>query len=282
MKINELLTKIINQILPTYNGDIKEARAVALRLLAHHLHCKPYEMFAIPDHEINLNLAILNEDISKLKNGMPIQYITNEQEFCGLSLWVKPGVLIPRPETEELLHIIIKQKPTFDVAIDIGTGSGCIALALKHVFPQKRVIAIDIDPTSIEVTQINAIKHQLQIEILQLDIFDWEPISYFSSDERILVISNPPYVHPSERENMTQQVLNFEPEHALFVPSHDPIIYYKTILYKFSPLTSEFYFEVNPMFVKKLKDYLCSLNMNYTFFNDFKENIRFLKVLPKT
>lgn len=278
MKIHSLVSFVIEEILPAYNGDSNEARAVALRLLAYHLQCKPHEVFIMRDAEIRLDFETLKRDVAELKKGVPIQYITQEQEFAGLTLYVKPGVLIPRPETEELVNLIIKDKPAFDVAIDIGTGSGCIALTIKKNFPPKRVIAIDNDPISVEVTQTNATNHRLDIEILLQDIFSWEPTKTLNPEDKILIASNPPYVLLSEKSIMSPQVLLHEPEHAIFVPEEDPIIFYRTIIEKFCSFNTTFYFEINPLLKNKLKWYLNTKNKRCEFYEDFRGKVRFLKV----
>ena len=176
-------------------------------------------------------VASLLDALDKLKAHVPIQYITGKVSFCGLQLAVTPDVLIPRPETEELLDLIIKgNEPYKDTRIsilDIGTGSGCIAISLKSSFPGSSVLAVDSSIKALKVAEENAESHRCRIEFSRVDIFDkkgWEGLPLFD-----LIVSNPPYVLESEKQVMGENVVGYEPAEALYVPDDDALKYYHVI-----------------------------------------------------
>lgn len=169
----------------------------------------------------------ISEMVKRLKNHEPIQYILGETEFLGLKLIVTPPVLIPRPETEELvLWIAETEMPEAPALLDVGTGSGCIALALKDRIADASVSAFDFLPQALEVAGKNAELNKLEVEFFKADIMKWETSTWRNFDA---IISNPPYVRESEKENMSANVLNYESQKALFVPDNDPLIYYRQI-----------------------------------------------------
>lgn len=172
--------------------------------------------------------ALISDIIGRLKKNEPIQYILGMCEFWGMELTVNRSVLIPRPETEELVDWIISSTKVSPASIlDIGTGSGCIALALKKAFPPSKVTACDISEQALEVARLNGSNLDLDIRWLQADIRDVTP---FHSDERFsLIVSNPPYVTETEKKRMNRNVLDFEPHTALFVPDADPLLFYRHI-----------------------------------------------------
>jgi len=165
--------------------------------------------------------------VSKLKTYEPIQYILGETEFCDLTLKVNPAVLIPRPETEELVQWISKSaiQPGANI-LDIGTGSGCIALALKKQLQQVNVTGVDVSLKALETASENAQLNRLEVVFREADILNWGNYSWPKYD---LIVSNPPYVRESEKKQMDANVLNYEPEGALFVDDDNPLIFYKTI-----------------------------------------------------
>jgi release factor glutamine methyltransferase len=166
--------------------------------------------------------------ISRLKNFEPIQYILGETEFYGLKLVVNPSVLIPRPETEELVQWILKSDlPENSTILDIGTGSGCIAIALKNQIKNAEVFGTDISENALEIARQNALKNNLGVDFFQVDILKWEQFKWNKFD---VIVSNPPYIRESEKLQMHSNVLNFEPENALFVPDCDPLVFYRAII----------------------------------------------------
>jgi len=188
--------------------------------------------------QLNQEEILSNEEVTrfhlalaKLKRHQPIQYIIGRIYFHGLELLVTPDVLIPRPETEELVDNIInenanKKNEEFSV-LDIGTGSGCIALSLKKNFPVSIISAMDYSQNALNVARDNADRNSCQIQFYQYDIFHKQGWSVFPVYN--MITSNPPYVTESEKTMMHKNVLDYEPNDALFVPDNDPLVYYKTI-----------------------------------------------------
>jgi len=228
----------------------------------------------------NLNQSdVLNiyNIVAGLKKGHPIQYALGEVEFSDLKFHINSFTLIPRPETEELVDIIINSnlKPT--TILDIGTGSGCIALSLKHCFPEARVLGTDVSNEALDVSKRNADRNNLQVDFLCLDILiqDLNPNTFFS-----MIVSNPPYIIESEAKQMDDRVLKHEPHLALFVKDNDPIIFYKRIidLCKHYLLPNGvLYFELNPLFAIDVKNYADASNIfiSSEILNDMSGKQRF-------
>jgi release factor glutamine methyltransferase len=169
----------------------------------------------------------LTEILLRLKTMEPLQYILGTTEFYGLELVVRNGVLIPRPETEELVEWIISDYSGKEgLLLDIGTGSGCIAVTLKKFLKDFTVMAMDISTDALQTAKRNALLHNLEIDFFHSDIFDYDRIKGFEPD---VIVSNPPYVTEKEKNEMLSNVLDYEPSLALFVPDNDPLRYYRTI-----------------------------------------------------
>ena len=190
----------------------------------------------------------IREILGKLQEGEPIQYILGEARFYGMTLKVTPATLIPRPETEELVEIIVRENAERRGlrVLDVGCGSGAIAIALSRnlLFPE--VTAIDISREAADVARENARMLHARIDVLQEDIFSYR------TDARSLdiIVSNPPYVMESERSGMERHVLEHEPATALFVPDDDPLRYYRRIGLTGKEALREcgrLYFEINPL-----------------------------------
>ena len=163
-----------------------------------------------------------------LLEGRPIQYITGKTWFMGEPYIVNEQVLIPRPETEELVDWVIEYAAIKGKALrilDIGTGSGCIAIALKKALPEAIVSAIDISTSAIKIAATNAVALKADIEFIALDILN----TAFLPDQYDVIVSNPPYIPMQEMKNMELQVTDHEPNIALFVPDEDPLVFYKAI-----------------------------------------------------
>lgn len=162
----------------------------------------------------------------RLATHEPLQYVTGRCEFCGIGLHVGPGVLIPRPETEQLAELVVKMSEGKEGlrVLDIGTGSGCIALALNKLLNKPKITAIDISPEAISIARHNTIG--TDIDIRQVDILSLRPQEIEAFD---IVVSNPPYVLESERAEMEANVVDHEPRLALFVPDEDPLVFYRQI-----------------------------------------------------
>ncbi len=162
--------------------------------------------------------------IEKLKLYMPIQYILGETEFFGLSFSVNKSVLIPRPETEELVEWICNennQHTQLDI-LDIGTGSGCIAISLKNKFSNSNVTGFDISESALKTAYNNAKKNQLEVSFANVDILNDVNIN----QKWNIIVSNPPYIPEKKKSEISQNVLDYEPHLALFVDDEDPLIFY--------------------------------------------------------
>ena len=206
-----------------------------------------------PQEMMALNMA------EQVANGMPVQYALGEADFCGMTFRVAPGVLIPRPETEELVDWIVKDSQPSAVNcqlstvnyLDIGTGSGCIAIALAKRMKEAAVSAWDISPTALHIAQENAARNNVQVTFSQVDVLapiDWEHIHSNSFD---CIVSNPPYICEEEAQEMERHVLEHEPHLALFVPNDDPLLFYRRIGVLGLELLRQnraLYFEINRRF----------------------------------
>ncbi|MBA4242059.1 MAG: peptide chain release factor N(5)-glutamine methyltransferase [Sphingobacteriaceae bacterium] len=239
------------------------------------------------DENINQsNLINIYNTGVELKKGAPIQYILKEAYFYDLTFNVSNAVLIPRPETEELVDLIIKSQTTHNSPIsilDIGTGSGCIPITLKKHLPLAKVFGIDISEQALEVAKSNALKNNVDVEFIKQNILSNFLIlnSNFS-----IIVSNPPYVLNSEAKQMDVRVLEHEPHLALFVEDNDPIIFYKRIIDLCDKYLEEkgwLYFELNPMYAIDVKNYANDSKIfNFTeILNDMSGKQRFLKAQKK-
>lgn len=214
----------------------------------------------------------------------PLQYIIGKSYFRDLMLEVNKSVLIPRPETEELVSWVLEDHNELSqnqTVLDCGTGSGCIAIALAKEQTKFEVFAVDVDPTVLEVGIQNAFENNAQVKFIKQDILNLE-----SLDLKVnIIVSNPPYITPSEQIEMKPNVLKHEPHLALFVPEEDPLIYYRSILeYGMSHLVKKglIYFEINPRFLTEMKNLILSYEM-YTVEErkDIFDKMRMLKVQKK-
>jgi len=198
-----------------------------LGLQRHHLILNPDEIISENDH------LLFQNALEELKKERPVQYIIQSTEFLGLPLKVNENVLIPRPETEELVQWISKeiaQLPKQELHIlDIGTGSGCIAIALKKKFPKTHVYGIDISGEALQLAKENAKLNQADISFAVADILVQNELPFNHDLKFDIIVSNPPYVREMEKEQMQSNVLGNEPSLALFVSDEDPLIFYQAI-----------------------------------------------------
>jgi release factor glutamine methyltransferase len=197
----------------------------------------------------------LDKYTQELLTHKPVQYVLHEAWFGGMKLYVDENVLIPRPETEELVDLIVKDKKEKEIQIlDIGTGSGCIAIALKKHLPLCEVYAIDISSDALTVAEKNNVLNNTKVKFILSDIFEEITWNQFSSFD--CIVSNPPYIPSTETKLMSDNVTKFEPHLALFVPDNDPLKFYKTIARfaekKLSPGGSVFV-EVHENFAEEVK-----------------------------
>jgi release factor glutamine methyltransferase len=186
------------------------------------LHLKQHEEFP------EAKLIQLKEILRRLQNFEPIQYILGETEFYGMKFKVNPSVLIPRPETEELVDWILKDNPVKNASLlDIGTGSGCIPVAIGKNRPDLKIKAMDISEEALCTARENAIWNQVEVQFMELDILKWQEKDFDQKYD--VIVSNPPYVTRSEESQMQRNVTEHEPHLALFVPDEEALIFYKAI-----------------------------------------------------
>lgn len=192
--------------------------------------------------------------MQRLESGEPIQYIIGVADFFGRSFHVAPGVLIPRPETAELCEYVLSCRKTEEKILDIGTGSGCIAITLALEIPEAKVTAWDISDDALLIAQENAKTLGANVAFEKRDILD---TSLSTSQTWDVIVSNPPYIMPSERDGMEENVLGHEPSLALFAPADNPILFYQRIGdYAVHSLKSGgcLYFELNPLTADDVAD----------------------------
>ncbi|MBO5583576.1 MAG: peptide chain release factor N(5)-glutamine methyltransferase [Prevotella sp.] len=208
--------------------------------------------------------------MARLEEGEPIQYVLGRACFCGRSFAVAPGVLIPRPETEELCRLIMNTHPSESLNIlDIGTGSGCIAITLALEMPDAEVEAVDISPEALAIAEANAARLGAKVSFHQCDILSadspplgsgWEWVAP-STPKYDIIVSNPPYICERERADMERNVLDYEPHTALFVPDDDPLLFYRAIGQKALTMLVPggiLCFEINPLYCDQLIELLRS------------------------
>ncbi|MDF2436252.1 MAG: protein-(glutamine-N5) methyltransferase, release factor-specific [Bacteroidota bacterium] len=215
------------------------------------------EFVNIRSHELHLNsdktvseseLLKFNFAVKALKKEEPLQYILGKADFYGLKFIVNSNVLIPRPETEELVHLIIQDLKNTDSKVsilDMGTGSGCIPIALKKNLPLADVSAVDVSAGALELAQKNAALNNVNVNFFKDNILSPDLLLYSDYD---IIVSNPPYIKLSEKDSMARNVLEFEPHLALFVSDDDALLFYRKIadlaLQKLKP-GGRIYFEIN-------------------------------------
>ena len=204
----------------------------------------------------------LEKMMVRLEKAEPVQYVLGTAEFCGRQFQVAPGVLIPRPETAELCELILSDRPEEGNILDIGTGSGCIAITLALEIPGAKVTAWDISDTALRIASDNAKRLNASVQFEQRDALDSSFFMFNSSFSWDLIVSNPPYIAPQERDEMGKNVLDYEPETALFASEDNPIIFYERIGdYAIKSLNSGglLYFELNPLTADAVESYLKSI-----------------------
>jgi len=226
---------------------------------------------------------LFDEALKRLLNQEPIQYIIGTTYFYGNTFKVTPNTLIPRPETEELVEwIILDHASTRNKILDIGTGSGCIAISLAKHLSKSTISAIDFSKEALHIAQINANSNKVIIDFIHQDILIQKQ---FITDYDIIV-SNPPYVRELEKKEMAANVLEFEPNSALFVPDTDPLVFYRKIAqlimdsYAHSKKQRWLYFEINEYLPQETANMLTTLGFHsIEIKNDFRGKPRMIKAL---
>lgn len=274
--------KFLYEIIPRYYY-LDSAEPLVRDLLIYILDISKIEYLCLAsNYTLTTDELLKLEDVIKqLKDEKPIQYILCEADFLDFKFQVNENILIPRPETEQLVLLAKKfldaNSYIPNTILDIGTGSGCIAIAMKKLFPQSNVIGIDLSQSAIDLAEKNARKYELDVEFYQLDILK-DDFNLYNYD---VLISNPPYVLEYEKDEMNDNVTKWEPHSALFVPNEDPLIFYKKIINEFFiNRKSKFaFFEINPLSYQLLVVFLNSFSsLSYSFFNDYNDKIRYLVI----
>jgi release factor glutamine methyltransferase len=218
------------QLITVY--DAQETEAITLTVLAELLNTSKGIIKAFAEKELTLTQQEeANNILTQLKTGKPLQYALGYTEFYGLKFLVTPATLIPRPETEELVQWVLESVESCKLKVeslnilDIGTGSGCIAITLKKNLPGAQVSAVDISAEALHTAKQNAALNEVEVDFTQTDILNSQPTTHNLQ----LIISNPPYVTLEDKKQMHTNVTDFEPHTALFVPEDDPLIFYKAI-----------------------------------------------------
>ena len=259
------------------DGEIK----ALTRIIATELLGVPQMTFFLKDN-ITLTArqqALLDNAIERLKRQEPIQYILGYSVFCGLRFKVTPATLIPRPETSELVELIESEATGHESILDIGTGSGCIAVSLASKMPQSEVTAWDISTDALAIATENSKSNGQAVTFEQVDILAYQP----TGEQFDIIVSNPPYIKENEKEAMHANVLDWEPHTALFVPDSDPLLFYRTIAKKGLTVLKpggRLYFEINRAHGKETKEMLAALG--YTGIElrkDFAENDRMIRAI---
>lgn len=259
-RLKDTLIKMKERLLPLYG---ERETAAIIRLIFHYL--KGWDATGMVIHSGDELSPFVKDEIEeilkRLENHEPIQYITGEGRFHGLDLKVRPGVLIPRPETSELVDIIIDENEDKEdlVVWDIGTGSGAIAIALARGLKFPKILATDIFATALDTARENSDRLKTKITFLNEDIFGDEVGGKSPSTKFDIIVSNPPYIDESEKTGMERNVLDYEPHEALFVEDSDPLKYYKRIVEVANcrlDSGGNLYFEINPRHSIELKEML--------------------------
>ena len=237
--------------------DEREASAITLMLIEEKTGLSRTQILTSAATAHCADLLPLAQQVAR---GVPVQYVLGYAYFCGMKFRVTPSVLIPRPETEELVEWVISSVKRYGAEpriLDVGTGSGCIAITLAKRIPTAHVTALDISAEALQVARRNAEALHAEVRFQQLDILHQQPQGTYD-----LIVSNPPYVCESEKATMERNVLDHEPHLALFVPDASPLLFYEAIARQaLTPLTpnGQLYFEINRQYGTALTTLLHSL-----------------------
>ncbi|MCA6435369.1 MAG: peptide chain release factor N(5)-glutamine methyltransferase [Bacteroidetes bacterium] len=251
--LESLLSYYFKELENLYDRD--EIRSLFITVVEHYLKVdREYFQFNLETKVNQSELILIYNCANELKSGKPLQYILNEAWFYNSLFFVNEHVLIPRPETEELIEIIFKDSKTASKILDIGCGSGCIILTLKKLIPEASCTGLDLSKGALNVTLQNSKKLNLPVSIINADVLELNQLS----SQYDLIVSNPPYIKETEKGSMHKNVLEHEPHLALFVSGEDEIVFYKKIIdLCASSLNSggKLYFELNPLTANLVLNY---------------------------
>jgi release factor glutamine methyltransferase len=283
----------IRHLLDFYHSELKtiypseEIDALFLLAAEHYLGFSRNEILSKKEENLNQSDLIKLYDCCKeLSKHRPIQYILGEAYFYGSIFVVNEFVLIPRPETEELVDLILKENKSILSLLDIGTGSGCIPISIKKHSPEAKVFGCDISEGALQVAQKNAKKHQVDIDFFKADALDPSSIKKQTDKPFEVIVSNPPYINIREKDQMEKNVLEHEPHLALFVDDSDDTIFYKKIIdfCKEGLLSGgKLYFELNPLTSGIVKEYALQSKQFLTceLIKDLSGKMRFFRGVKK-
>lgn len=275
------IINIINEGL-TCHYTVGEVKALT-RIIATELLGIPEMSFFLKD-EVTLTTektVLLDNAIARLQKQEPIQYILGYSDFCGLRFKVNTSTLIPRPETSELVEWAASEAAGKEHILDIGTGSGCIAISLAHLLPETNVEAWDISAEALKTAEENSLSNNTKVAFALVDILNYTPVDVKFD----IIISNPPYIKELEKKDILANVLNWEPHTALFVPNNNPLLFYRAIAEKGKNMLhsgGKLFFEINRSHGKEIIEMLTSLGYtNIELRKDFADNDRMIKaILP--
>jgi release factor glutamine methyltransferase len=281
-------SNLLRDLLPYFMRKLKavyeesEIESIFFRITEDTLNLPKRSVLTEEKRLTESELLTFKDYVDRLAANEPLQYILGEADFLGLKFKVSPAVLIPRPETEELVDLIIrenKSKSPLEI-LDIGCGSGCIPIALKKNIPQSKVTSIDISAAAIEIAKQNASVINADVFFLEQDVF---ADSLFKLTPVDLIVSNPPYITDAEKSLMHANVMEHEPALALFVPNSDPLKFYNRIFqFAQSHLKPNglIYFEINPLYADDLVKKALQLKFSSAVLcPDLSGKNRFLKVI---
>ncbi len=265
--------------------EVRESKAVMYQLISYFFSYDKIDFVKKPDFRLSESeLLKIHFAVKELLSNKPLQYILGETDFLGLKIKVNPHVLIPRPETEELVQLICKLEDTHTIKsgiLDIGCGSGCIGIALKKFYDKVDVYGLDVSEEALEVARGNAVLNDVGLNFIKTNILDktgWIELGRYQ-----IIVSNPPYVRDSEKKLMNKNVLEFEPKNALFVPDSNPLLFYRKIAqFCEDHLLEEgvLYFEINEAFGKETKEMLNKLSFkSIQIIQDLNGKDRFIRAL---
>jgi len=222
----DVIQQIINDLKHIYS--VREARNIALDVVQQVTKWPRIQILSGSSLKLTEEQgSLLKSFVERLKRNEPIQYVLGTAEFFGLTLKVDKRVLIPRPETEELVEWVLKDSKKESRIIDLCTGSGCIAIALAKHLPEARISAYDLSVEALELARENGTQNNVDVDFFQADILVDDFAEHIP--EMDIIVSNPPYVLEREKRQMQQNVLDFEPSMALFVPDTNPMLFYEAI-----------------------------------------------------
>lgn len=228
--MKNIVNNMLHRLLEVYPEG--EARALVRYVLEVRYNISIPDIYMGKDrHFSEEERAELDFIVERLLHQEPVQYILGQADFHGLTFHVAPGVLIPRPETEELVDWVLEElgKLKNATVLDVGTGSGCIAVSLAKTCPGAKVSALDVSPAALEIAHANAQAIGVKVNMLCGDILHPDGNDVLSKSSWDIIVSNPPYICDSEAMDMSKNVLGFEPHEALFVPDDNPLLFYKAI-----------------------------------------------------